>query len=206
MIGRSLLAASGFVLCGSISLCAQVPPGDLAQDLAQASSRLRTLPDMGRTPPEINRSPPSPRDTAVLDRLARAAGIIFSGSVKAVSRVPASASQPETVAITFHVEHAIRGASGGRDLTIYEWIGVWSSGQRYRAGERVLLFLYVPSKLGLTSRVAGPLGRFSIDARDRVVFSQEQVAALLTDPGLGGKSQASFRDFAQAVRRASGEE
>jgi hypothetical protein len=206
MIGRSLLAASGLVLCGSISLSAQVPRADLAQDLPQASSRLQTVPDMRRTLPESNRILPSPRGTVVFDQLARAAGIIFSGSVKAVSRVPASASQPETVAITFHVEHAIRGASGGRDLTIYQWIGVWSSGQRYRVGERVILFLYVPSQLGLTSRVAGPLGRFSIDAHDRVVFSQQQVATFRADPFLGGKSQASLRDFAQAVRRASGEE
>jgi len=53
--------------------------------------------------------------------------------------------------VTFHIESGLRGATAGRNLTINEWIGLWSSGQRYAVGERVLLFLYPKSKLGLTS-------------------------------------------------------
>jgi hypothetical protein len=139
--------------------------------------------------------------------IARAAGTIFSGTVTAIARRPASPSQAvETVAITFHIENAIRGATPGEDLTISQWIGLWSSGQRYRVGERVLLFLYPPSKLGLTSCVAGAMGRFAIDPRGRVLLSAQHLSAFRADPVLGGKSRVSFSDFASAVRRASEDE
>jgi hypothetical protein len=139
--------------------------------------------------------------------MARAAGTIFSGTVVSIARRPASRGQTvETVAITFHIENAIRGVTPGEDLTISQWIGLWSGGQRYRVGERVLLFLYPPSKLGLTSSVAGPVGRFTIDPWGRVLLSAEHLSAFRTDPVLGGKSRVRFSDFARAVQRASEEE
>jgi hypothetical protein len=110
------------------------------------------------------------------------------------------------VRITFHIENAIRGATPGETLTISQWIGLWSSGQRYRVGERVLLFLYPPSKLGLTSCVAGGMGRFTIDRWGRVQLSAQHLSAFRADPVVGGKSRVRFSDFASAVRRASGEE
>jgi hypothetical protein len=112
----------------------------------------------------------------------------------------------KTVAITFHVERALHGASTGQDFTIFQWIGLWTSGQRYRVGERVLLFLYPPSKLGLTSSVGGPMGRFALDELGRVVLSPQHLAAFGADPVLGGRSLISFRDFARAVLQARGEE
>jgi hypothetical protein len=139
--------------------------------------------------------------------MVRAAGMIFSGTVTAIERRPAAnqAQAIATVAITFHIEHAFRGARLGENLTISQWMGLWSSGQRYRVGERVLLFLYPPSKLGLTSCVAGPMGRFDVDAWGRVWFSAQHLSAFRTDPVLGGKSRL-LSDFALAVRQASGEE
>ena len=110
---------------------------------------------------------------------------------------------PENVVITFHVENAIRGVNPGEYLTIRQWMGVWSSGQRYRVGERLLLFLYPPSKLGLTSCVGGGLGRFDVDPRGRVWLSALHRSAFRKDPILGGKSQARFNDFVLAVRRAA---
>jgi len=140
-------------------------------------------------------------------QLTRAAGTIFSGTVTAITRRPATAGQSvETVAVTFHIEQAIRGAIPGEDLTISQWIGLWSSGQRYRLGERVLLFLYPPSKLGLTSSVGGGMGRFAIDTRGRVVLSAQHLFVFRTDPVLGGKSRVRLGDFAWAVRRATEEE
>lgn len=137
-------------------------------------------------------------------RIAQAAGIIFSGTVTSVTRRPATRAQPiETVAITFHVEQAIRGAAPGEELSISQWMGLWSSGQRYRVGERVLLFLYPPSKLGLTSCVAAPMGRFAVDPWGRVLLTTQHLSAFRADPALGGKSRARFSDFALAVRRAS---
>jgi hypothetical protein len=103
--------------------------------------------------------PITPPGTIGFPLIARAAGAIFSGTVISIARHPATQGQAvETVAITFHVENAIRGATPGEDLTISQWIGLWSGGQRYRVGERVLLFLYPPSKLRLTSCVAGGMG------------------------------------------------
>ena len=142
-----------------------------------------------------------------LAQIARGAGTIFSGAVTAIARRPATGGQSvETVAITFHVENAIRGTTPGQDLTITQWIGLWSSGQRYRLGERVLLFLYPPSKLGLTSCVAGPMGRFSVDPSGQVLLSARHLLAFRADPLLGGKSRVKFNDLAQAVWRAGEEE
>ena len=140
-------------------------------------------------------------------QIAHAAGTIFSGTVTAISRHPATPAQAvETVAITFHVERAIRGASPGADLTVEQWMGLWSSGQRYRVGERVLLFLYPPSKLGLTSSVGAEIGRFRVDPAGRVMLSAQQLSAFRADPVLAGKSRVTFNDFALAVQRSAEEE
>jgi hypothetical protein len=138
---------------------------------------------------------------------ARAAGMIFSGTVTKIERRPAQRGQSvETVAVTFHIESALRGATAGRDLTINQWIGLWSSGQRYAMGERVLLFLYPKSKLGLTSCVGGALGHFEMDRNGRVLLTAQQLSAFREDPVLGGKSRARFSDLALAVRHAAEEE
>jgi len=151
--------------------------------------------------------PITPPGTIGFPLIAAAAGTIFSGTVVSIERHAATQGQSvETVAITFHVENAIRGATPGENLTISQWIGLWSGGQRYRVGERVLLFLYPPSKLGLTSCVGGGLGRFTIDPWGRVLLSAQHLSAFRTDPVLGGKSRVRVSDFALAVRRASEEE
>ncbi len=141
-------------------------------------------------------------------RLAHAAGIIFSGTVTKIERsstdIPGQAVG--TVVITFHVENAIRGARSGGTLKISQWIGLWSSGQRYRVGERTLLFLYPRSKVGLTSCVGIAMGRFAVDSSGNVWPSPQQVLAFRTDPVLGGKSQWRISDFASAVRWADEEE
>lgn len=151
---------------------------------------------------------PAPQVTAGmgLAQLTRAAGIIFSGTVASIAHRPASARHSvETIAITFHVENAIRGTTPGTDFTFSEWIGAWSAGQRYQVGERVLLFLYPLSKLMLTSCVAEPVGRFSINASGRMSLTALQVAAFRGDPLLGGRSRVTFSDFTQAVQQAEEE-
>jgi hypothetical protein len=153
------------------------------------------------------RPPISPPRFPGFPQFVRAAGIIFSGTVTRIERRPARLGQSvETVAVTFHIENAIRGATPGRDLTITQWIGLWASGQQYRVGERVLLFLYPNSKLGLTSWVGGPLGHFAIDSAGRIQLAAQHLAVFQRDPVLGGKSRARFSDFALAVRQAREEE
>jgi hypothetical protein len=157
--------------------------------------------------PIAARPPGRPPAPVSFPGIVRAAGMIFSGTVKSIARKPAAhASAVETVQVTFHVDNAIRGVTAGEDLTISQWIGLWTSGQRYRVGERVVLFLYPPSKLGLTSSVAGPLGRFHLDSWGRVLLSAHHLSAFRTDPVLGGKPRVRVSDFALAVRQACEEE
>lgn len=176
---------------------ARIQPDSAPARVAQSSASETGLPAR----------PVQPPGTLGFFPIARAAGTIFSGTVTAITHRPPSQRQPvETVAITFHVERAIRGAIPGENLTISQWMGLWSSGQRYRVGERVLLFLYPPSKLGLTSCVASTMGRFSVDPVDRVLLSPQHLLAFRGDTVLGGKSLVSFSDFALAVQRAGAEQ
>ena len=100
----------------------------------------------------------------------------------------------------------MRGTSAGQNLTIHEWAGLWNRGERYRVGERVLLFLYSPSRLGLTSPVAGPIGRFAIKDAGEILLTPQHIHLLATDPILGGKTIAPYADFSLAVQRSSREE
>jgi hypothetical protein len=139
--------------------------------------------------------------TGILPQLVRVAGIIFSGRVTSIGRARSSHGQaPASTTITFQVEHGMRGAAAGHSLTIHEWAGLWASGERYRVGERVLLFLYAPSRLGLTSPVAGLMGRFAMDSEGRIIMSPQHVATLAADPILGGRTAVPYADFLQAVR------
>jgi hypothetical protein len=136
-------------------------------------------------------------------QIAHSAGTIFSGTVTGITRHPATHPQEvETVAITFHVEKAMRGAIPGQELTINQWIGLWSTGQRYHVGERVLLFLYPPSKLGLTSAVGGPIGRFSVDPLNRILLTPKHLALTQADPILSSKTRITWNEFRQAVTRS----
>jgi hypothetical protein len=142
-----------------------------------------------------------------LPQLVRTAGIIFSGRVTFVGHAAVPQGPiPSSTTVTFQVEQAIRRTSPGQMLTIREWGGLWSNGERYRVGERVLLFLYSPSKLGLTSPVAGAMGRFAVDSQGKIVMDPQHIATFMGDPILGGKTIIPYADFARAVWHASAEE
>lgn len=139
-----------------------------------------------------------------LRQLTRSSGYIFAGKVSAIERRTAGPTPDvATLRITFRVEQGIRGVRTGQTLVIREWGGLWEQGERYRTGERVLLFLYRPSKLGLTSPVAGASGRFPVDKAGQINL-QDRIAPLDSDPiavRLRGKARVSSRDFARAIRR-----
>lgn len=202
-----------------VGLCAILAPDSVAQTAQTGAARRISgeRMDLARIAPtrkprifqptRVPYLPIAPAPEGEFSQCVRAAGTIFSGTVTRVQRRPATRGQSvETVAITFHVENAIRGVALGRDVTISQWIGLWSSGQRYRVGERVLLLLYPRSKLGLTSSVAGSVGRFELDEWSRVLLSAQHRSAFQTNPVLGGKSHVSLSDFALAVRQASEED
>jgi hypothetical protein len=84
-----------------------------------------------------------------LGMLARRSGMIFSGTVVRVQHLnPDPSTTVATTQITFRVQTAIRGVRPGQGITVREWVGLWNNGERYRLGERVLLFLYPESRLG----------------------------------------------------------
>jgi len=107
---------------------------------------------------------------ATVNHLINKSGYVFAGTVQAVMHIsPTEATGIGSTEITFHVDRAIRGVENGQKLTVREWAGLWRSGEHYRVGERLLLFLYPPSKLGFTSPVGGPSGRFIVDQGLRIV-------------------------------------
>jgi hypothetical protein len=121
----------------------------------------------------------SPPPISSLRVLTRNSGYIFDGTVMSVERVAeVDGGSVGAVQITFRVEQAIRGVRSGQLLIIREWAGLWNSGERYRSGERLLLFLYSPSKLGLTSPVGGLLGRFAVDPGGNAILDNARLAAL----------------------------
>lgn len=93
----------------------------------------------------------------------------------------------------------------GQSLNIREWAGLWAKGERYRTGERVLLFLYPPSRLGLTSPVGGDLGRFEIEP-DGILLKPIHIDALADDPilrtMLSQHTAVPYAVFERAVRQA----
>jgi len=144
--------------------------------------------------------PNQPGDFALsLGLLTRHAGLIFSGTALKVEHLNSDAtSAVATTLITFRVQTAIRGVRRGQVITVREWDGLWNCGERYRPGERVLLFLFPASRLGLTSPVGGRLGRFRVDHADRVWVEDMY--------GNGKRSEAiDRRTFAAEVRRAAKE-
>jgi hypothetical protein len=188
-----------------LTLPPEQPPHSPPSD-PPADPRLSN-PDPGGQPPTLPPREPAPPGTYGFSQITRAAGTIFSGTVTAITHLSPSRAEPfESVSITFRVENGIRGASAGETFTIRQWIGLWSSGQRYRVGQRVLLFLYPPSKLGLTSSVGGQLGRFNVDPLGRVLLSAQHLSAFRSDPVLGGRSRVSLGEFTLAVHRAGEEE
>ncbi len=125
----------------------------------------------------------------------QSAGMIFSGTVLKVAHLR-PAGFPGITQITFRVENAIRGTRSGQTVTVREWAGLWGAGERYRLGERVLLFLYPRSKLGLTSPVGGASGRYEVDHAGQVLVG-----------GVGPRPQPiHIQEFAARLRRAAQEQ
>jgi hypothetical protein len=147
-------------------------------------------------PAAENRSP-----APGLPGLCRKAAFIFDGTVLQVHKL--QPTEPDTVAqieITFQINRAIRGVRRGQVISIREWIGLWTDGDRYRRGERLLLFLYPRSKLGLTSPVAGDFGKFNIDDHGDIVLEAARVNALSSDPVLRAPLRGVPRRDSSTVR------
>jgi hypothetical protein len=133
-------------------------------------------------------------------------GYIFAGRVLSIEfQAARAANEVASVRITFRVEQGLRGISSGSTLMIREWAGLWQGGPRYRVGERVVLFLHPPSKLGLTSPVDGNQGRYSIDARGNLVLPP---VAGGEGARVGPKARApvTLRQFVRTIRQVQAQE
>jgi hypothetical protein len=145
----------------------------------------------------------SPLVNTDVQRVARKATLIFTGTVASISPVHSTGSEEiTTVEITFQVEQALRGLRTGQRYTIREWSGLWMSGPRYRLGQRMMLFLYGPSRAGLTSPVEGRLGRYDVDRSGQVSIS---AASALPNPTArpiaAGPQHIPIRTFSRAIRQ-----
>lgn len=140
-------------------------------------------------PPMAAQSPSRASRNVSFEKLSTPAGIIFTGTVLRIERVVADNSEPATVRVTFRVDGAVRGCITGDTVELDEWAELWVRNDRYRTGQRVLLFLYPPSDAGLTSPVAGDLGKVQIGPQGllltpqqaRFLSSQSDVASSQSD-------------------------
>jgi hypothetical protein len=117
-------------------------------------------------------------------QLSRRAGMIFAGTVlnaTAQTVAPQTAAtdriDPGTtpaVELSFRVDEAIAGVERGQVLTIHEWAGAWSMHRPMSKGQHFLIFLYPPSRLGLTSLVGGSLGQVALDSSGQNVSKDAQ--------------------------------
>jgi hypothetical protein len=150
---------------------------------------------------------PSPISPIRLRPLTIKSGYIFAGTVTNIAGTSSRAGKDvATVRITFHVDRGVRGVHTGQTLAIREWAGLWEYGQRYRVGEKVFLFLYQPSKLGLTSVVGGTQGQFPISRDGHVgidpVLFPNRPAKPAPQPMPRGRISVPIEDFEHAIRVA----
>jgi hypothetical protein len=120
-------------------------------------------------------------------QLSRRAGMIFAGRVLATAPQPAATDRSALAAVpavqvSFHVDQAIAGVEQGQILTIHEWAAAWSMHRPVRTGQHILIFLYPPSRLGLTSPVGGSLGQVALDSSGKTVLKLEWRSAALIAP------------------------
>jgi hypothetical protein len=172
---------------------------------------LISLPSLAEQPARLQLPPIPPRAAYPqhLSPLTLSAGYIFAGTVKSIARAAPNKNNVATVQINFHVDQGLRGVRTGQVLTICEWAGLWASGERYRIGERVLLFLYPPSKLGLTSPVQGSMGRFTIGSDGQVGVDPRRTGCCVPHPAVastpGGITRVTPIEFVRFLRAAEKE-
>ena len=118
-------------------------------------------------------------------QLSRRAGMIFAGTVLTAATQTAATDRAVPVAtpavrLSFRVDEAIAGVKRGQVLSIREWAGAWSMHRPMSKGQHILIFLYPPSRLGLTSPVGGSLGQVALDPSGKNVseYMQKPTAAV----------------------------
>jgi hypothetical protein len=108
-------------------------------------------------------------------QLSTRAGMIFVGTLIGAAKpsVPNSAVVP-TVELRFRVDRAIAGVESGQVLAVHEWTGALPNQRPMSGGQHFLVFLYPPSRLGLTSPVGGAHGQIALDAGGTYVSTEAE--------------------------------
>lgn len=133
-------------------------------------------------------------------QLSRRAGIIFAGTVltaakqnvttqTAATDQSAPAALPAAIPamvpameLSFRVDQAIVGVERRQVVIIHEWAGAWSRHRAMTKGQHILIFLYPPSRLGLTSPVGGSLGQVALDPSGKNVAEHVRKPAAVASP------------------------
>jgi hypothetical protein len=156
-------------------------------------------------------------------QLSRRAGMIFAGTVLsttplATNTQPAAINLPAgatpAIELRFRIDEAIAGVDPGQVLTIHEWTGAWSMHRPMSKGQHILIFLYAPSRLGLTSPVGGSLGQVALDPTgknvSKDVHSSPSAVSLHNASAAGrapvGDLGVSVLELERAIRGARSQE
>ena len=137
-------------------------------------------------------------------QLSRRAGMIFAGTVLATVTPTVTTGTGATdrlvpgttpaVQLSFRVDKAIAGVEQGQVLTIHEWAGAWSMHRPMTRGQHILIFLYPPSRLGLTSPVGGSLGQVALDlSGNNVSKDMQELDAQRPAAAIGFRNASSPR-------------
>ncbi len=137
-------------------------------------------------------------------QLSRRAGMIFAGTVLATVTPTVTTGTGATdrlvpgttpaVQLSFRVDKAIAGVEQGQVLTIHEWAGAWSMHRPMTRGQHILIFLYPPSRLGLTIPVGGSLGQVALDlSGNNVSKDMQELDAQRPAAAIGFRNASSPR-------------
>jgi hypothetical protein len=139
-------------------------------------------------------SVPDANVTAALGNLSARAATVFVGQVTAIRR------EAGVVDVEFRVDTQVVGKPGAT-YTLREWAGMWPPGmQRYRVGERALVFLHGASSAGLSSAVDGGEGVVPVmaDADGTVLLDVRRLATrvqrLVGEPLVDGNGAMALKD------------
>jgi hypothetical protein len=145
-------------------------------------------------------SAPDASVTAALGNLSARAATAFVGQVTAIRR------EAGVVEIDFRVDTPVLGQAGA-SYTLREWAGMWPPGmQRYRVGERALVFLHGASSAGLSSAVDGGEGIVPVmaDADGTVLLDVRRLATRvqrqLGQPLVDGDGAMALKDALPVIQ------
>jgi hypothetical protein len=143
-------------------------------------------------------STPAQSINDALHAMTQLAGVIFTGQVVGVRRLDGVNGATGVVEITFAVEDAVRGVSGGT-YTLREWAGLWPAGDEpFGVGQRFLMLLHAPSAAGLSSPVGGMDGAIPIRGSAAAVEPQSTASgtssARIATGGTASESASALAD------------